>query len=391
MKKIIIFALSLFFISASLLVAESFSGDFSYSKTFTTSNDSKEYQLLYASTMGDLETVKSLLRSKTNPNKLPTQSECEYYAKEVIGHDDFEDEQEYKEYYTTWKTTPLIAAVANNNFDCVKALVGAAADITAENPQGDTALIRASIVGYYDIAEYLLSRGAPVNYVTKIDKQTALLEAIYNHQTKIVELLLKNKADTSIGDKDGYSPVNYAAQNNYVDILKILIANKADVNKASNNKVSPLLNASFNGNLESVKELVAAGADINYKGIFSLTPTLAAARQENIEIFKFLLQQNPDLSGSDDQNCSLLSYAVLSNQAEIAEYLLKKGADVNHKEKDGFTPLMIAASFGYADCVDILLKYKADVNLVNNSGYDAHFIAVNNGFDGVADLIKNGR
>lgn len=100
----------------------------------------------------------------------------------------------------------LITATSKGNFEGVKLLVKNHADVNVHN-DGNTVLMIAIVEHHYKIAEYLIRKGADVNYQTK-DGEFALGLAIYGKSYDIAELLLKNKANVNKRDKEGKTPLH---------------------------------------------------------------------------------------------------------------------------------------------------------------------------------------
>ena len=71
----------------------------------------------------------------------------------------------------------------------------------------------------------------------------------------VVELLLANKAELDARDKNGKTPLHFAASYDHRDVLELLLANKAEVNAKTNNGQTPLHMAAVNGH-KDVAELL---------------------------------------------------------------------------------------------------------------------------------------
>lgn len=135
--------------------------------------------------------------------------------------------------------------------------------------KGATSLMIASAYGYTDIVEYLIKNKANVNAKTKVSEdeifeyvQTPLTYAIQGRNAKIVELLLKNKADV-INESLGSTPLIRASVNGDDEIVKLLIKYGANVNIASGENFYPLMAAAVNRNTSTVEILIDAGADLD--------------------------------------------------------------------------------------------------------------------------------
>jgi len=105
-------------------------------------------------------------------------------------------------------------------------------------------------------------------YIWRYFLYTALHVAVTEGHYKIVELLVKNKVQTSVADSRGRMPIHLAAICDSMHTLKLLgKTNPRSVNLLDNSGKSVLHYVSLSGNLEMVKYLVTeCRADVNLKG-----------------------------------------------------------------------------------------------------------------------------
>ena len=128
--------------------------------------------------------------------------------------------------------------------------------VNAYNEDGFQALGLASYFGHYDVAEYLIKAGAPVNAPSRNDLKAAPIQsAAAAGQTKIVELLLKHKADPSIREQGGYTPLHAAAQNGDEETIRALLYGGADLSLRSDDGRLPLDLAIEEGHPDAAKLL----------------------------------------------------------------------------------------------------------------------------------------
>ena len=126
-------------------------------------------------------------------------------------------------------TNKLFDAISHNNLSKCKKLLDKGADINRKDDSliGETPLINALNMGYLDIANMLIDRGANVNAKTRLTQLTALHYAVSSGNKNIVEKLLNKGADVNAKNFDGINPPICNA--NY-EIAKLLIEHGAKVN-----------------------------------------------------------------------------------------------------------------------------------------------------------------
>lgn len=136
------------------------------------------------------------------------------------------------------------------------------ADIKKEN--GMTVLLIASLQGYKEIVELLISHGANVNMQCEtMQNENALICASYKGHKDIVELLLANGADINARKNDGMDALMWASSRGYKDVAELLIDKGADVNRKDYDGFTPLMFAAQEGQIHLVEFLISKGAKVN--------------------------------------------------------------------------------------------------------------------------------
>ncbi len=141
----------------------------------------------------------------------------------------------------------LILALQNESLKTAKVLWEAPGiRIDATNHAGETALMMAALKAEADAAVALVAHGAAVN-------------------------------------KDGWSPLHYAATGGNSAIVKMLLAHGAALEARSPNATTPLMMAARYANEEAVDALLAAGADrtlVNQQGMNAAAFAASAGRDK---------------------------------------------------------------------------------------------------------------
>lgn len=124
--------------------------------------------------------------------------------------------------------TYLARACANNDLEAARArLVERVEDLDMADNAGNTPLQIASLEGFEDIVEFLLSKGADVN-VRNVDKDTPLIDAVENGHVEVIKLLLKYGANPRMGNAKGDEPYElvHPEDESYGEIRELLAGAK---------------------------------------------------------------------------------------------------------------------------------------------------------------------
>lgn len=277
----------------------------------------------------------------------------------------------------------LLFAARQGYTDTVKALIEGGADINQLNAGDKTGpLLIAIINGHFDLATYLLEKGANPN------------AAAFNGVTPLYGVLNIQWAPKSLYP----SPKAYQQQKTtYLELMKTLLDKGADANVRLQRKVwyqafnsdfagvdesgaTPFWRAAYANDVAAMKLLVSYGADPN---IPTIKPAGRPFTGEGI-------RQVQDLSGVPPipyggpavyplHAASGVGYGegFAANSHRYAptgflpaiKYLVEElGADVNAADHEGNTPVHLAASRGDNESILFLVSKGADVKRVNREG-----------------------
>ncbi len=132
--------------------------------------------------------------------------------------------------------------------------------IYARNTDGWTPLHLAAFFGNLEVAQYLLSVGAPVDArSTNAMKNTPLHAAAAGGKAALVKLLLEAGAEVNSKQEGGWSSLHAAAQSGNREMVELLVAGGADLKVRAANNQSPLDLAMLKGHADIVGLLEQIG------------------------------------------------------------------------------------------------------------------------------------
>ncbi|MEI0747941.1 ankyrin repeat domain-containing protein [Brachyspira pulli] len=251
---------------------------------------------------GDLETIKKLIESKSldvNYNlgdkyskSTPLIQAIKYKQTDIINYLlENNADINLKEELTGF--TPLMASF--HDITITELLIEKGADIEARNVDGINALVYAVSLNDEEMVKFLLEKGADANTVCEIENEhiymppTPLMNAVYNGNTNIINMLLENGAD-----------INYTTD-----------------------EMTPLIYAAYKGNTNIINTLLENGVDINYTNYYGMTALMYAASYNQFEAVKILLENNADTSITDENGYTALDLIKSKDNNDIVKLLEK--------------------------------------------------------------------
>ena len=309
--------------------------------------------------------------------------------------------------------TALMWAAARNNADAVHALAELGADLHAKTetverapggnrlfyappPTGFTALLFAARGGHIDAVQVLLAAGADIND-TLSDGQSALVVAVANANWELADYLLERGADPNLAGA-GWNALHQIARTrrmntgfgfpgpipsgsvDSIDVLKKMIDVGGDVNArmtvngmkdGQRNRLNrlgatPFFLAAKVTDTEAMRVLLDAGADATVPSADGTTPLMVASgvaiwnpgedggslpgqEDEVLEAVKLCLEHGNDINAANYRGMTALHGAAFRGANKVVGYLVEQGADLNARTDLGYSPLAIADGFSYSD------------------------------------------
>jgi serine/threonine-protein phosphatase 6 regulatory ankyrin repeat subunit B len=249
----------------------------------------------------------------------------------------------------------LLYAAREGCLGCAKALAEGGADLNLTDRDGTTPLLMSLLNSHFDLAAYLIGKGANVN---KWDwyGQTPLYAAVdlntvphggrpdrpsldLTPGTEVIKMLLKAGANPNAQLKLA-QPYRAVGPDRGADGM-ITIGS------------TPLLRAAKAFDVDAIKLLIEGGAVVDLPNNAGYTPVMAAAG---------LGSRDHDTRGR------FLTEDVQTKSIEALRVLIKAGADVNARDNRGQTPVHGAAFWGWTDVVQFLADNGAKLDVKDNQG-----------------------
>jgi serine/threonine-protein phosphatase 6 regulatory ankyrin repeat subunit A len=193
---------------------------------------------------------------------------------------------------------------------------------------GESLIVCATLLGYKEIAQFLLENDADVNLQDE-DGCTALHYASLVGHINIVELLLKYGANVNHQDNDGCTALICASKMNLSNIIELLIYNGADINiKDCKNRTAVQWSLIFRNNSDTTIILIKSGANIEDEDEDGETILIKAIKIRSLEIIDAIISVGANLNVKTEDNISALNLARIREieYRKIAEKLEQAGA-----------------------------------------------------------------
>jgi ankyrin repeat protein len=152
-------------------------------------------------------------------------------------------------------------------------------------------LFEASAAGKFDVVAHLVyTHPDAVNFYAE-DGFTPLGLACYFGQYEVARYLVLKGADVNLPSNNGFKvyPLHSAAAGNFTQIARMLIENNAQVNVKQEAGVTPLHSAAQNGNIDLLILLLEHGADVNIRMEGGKLPADLAREKGFVEIAEALV------------------------------------------------------------------------------------------------------
>lgn len=167
----------------------------------------------------------------------------------------------------------------------------------------------------FQVAQYLIDKKCDINHIGGVLACTPLHWATRQGHTRMVALLIKNGADYTIRDGEGFTVLHTACQYGRTPIACYLIAKGMSPDSRDASQMTPIMYAAARSvTRDPIHMLVSMGANINATdGIFGHSPLHFAVIYGNHAGIGTLLKLKADLSVVNKENETPLDLAHRKN------------------------------------------------------------------------------
>lgn len=304
--------------------------------------------------------------------------------------------------------TPLMIATSKGTKRIVDVLIMNDADVNIVDVFGCSCLMHSIKLEpqNLEIIRTLLGAGVDQN-ISSVDGNTALLLAIQEQQTDIVNILtsfitkdrserhadtIRNTSAVDIINKcnnHNVTPLICACElrNFEFDVVEDLLLMGAIVNCSDHKERTPLIVALENNDNDLVDILVKHGANVNFPGDKRTTPLHEMCKTNHLNNVHLLISKRSDIEIVDKHSMTPIMLASKYGHIEIAKIIIKAGANINNGDLNGMTSLMLACMGGYKNLMDLLIENGADINKCDHNDWTPLLAYANSQHDN-PEIIK---
>ena len=280
----------------------------------------------------------------------------------------------------TAEDMPLMAAVQQGDIDSIRSLLRKKTDVNSARADGTTALAWAVYKSDDQAVELLLKSGADVNAANDYGV-TPLYLACRNGDSAIVSQLLKGGANPNLAKQTGETPLMTCTNTGDAQSVKLLIDNGAEINAAENQEgQTALMWAVAEKHPAVTKVLVDNGANVHMKSrIIPMPEPYVIELEAGTSIWGS--NYPPTIRFQEvTGGFTALYFAAQQGDAESARILIDAGANVNEPHPEHGSPLVVAMASGREAVAKLLLEKGADPNIADAWGMAPLHYALHEGF-----------
>ena len=209
------------------------------------------------------------------------------------------------------------------------------------------------------MAKMLIERRAQLDMQRTDTKRTALILAARNGSVPCVDLLLNAKADATIADREGLTPLLSAARFGHAGVIERLVKAQGKGSLEHSNQLdeTPILLAAMYGHVAALRTLLLLGATADARDSKGRTPLMWVCLRDHEPLLPYFLVDGAPLDAVDDEGYSALMICSKAGHVGAAEMLVLAKADLLARGPGGLNALMFACRSGETgpDLVDVFI------------------------------------
>eukprot|EP01135_Chromosphaera_perkinsii_P002926 Nk52_evm37s230 gene=Nk52_evmTU37s230 len=239
-----------------------------------------------------------------------------------------------------WCNDAVVLACKKTSVEIVKLLIedGKGSVNAKESLTNRSCLHKAITSRNYDILRFLLEAGADVESHDYLGRRPIHFACIIGSST-CLKLLLEHKAQATCEDKEGYTPLYYAVMKGFVSCCRDLIEAGADMEAMIERQGTPLALACKYGHENVAKLFIEKGANVNAMDEFGVTPLFLSCAEGAVSCVQLLIENGADIEVEiEDSYWTPIFEAASKGHLECVKLLLAQGAKLSKKDSLGWTP-----------------------------------------------------
>eukprot|EP00741_Cyanophora_paradoxa_P021290 tig00021348_g20550.t1 len=229
--------------------------------------------------------------------------------------------------------------------------------VDATDAAGNTALFSAAGAGHVEIVQFLLERGANINFQNKRG-ETALITACKRRMDATTTALIDAGADVQVATEEGETALFHALKHRRARVVALLSKRGARLSLQEAKPKALIRDAVGENDVEFFGLLDENGVALNEHLLVELL--ILAARFAADQIVAMCVQRGCEVNARDDRLRSALHEAAEFGHDGLVRVLIEQyRADINARDADGATPLALATQNGHHGVAVVLLRHDA--------------------------------
>ncbi|KRX66894.1 Serine/threonine-protein phosphatase 6 regulatory ankyrin repeat subunit C [Trichinella sp. T9] len=230
------------------------------------------------------------------------------------------------------------------------------------------------------ILSILLKYGSSPN-VTDSENQTPLIwSALLSDNVSVAKRLFDAGGNAFVRNKDSLTALHCAASHGNVQFLHLLfnyVESNSIVNITDRNGCTPLFYAAAYGHADCARCLLENGASVNCKDHTGKTASHYAVIKSQLQILSILYNHGANVDAKDNFGCTLMHEATQTGNLEIVQWLIERSRSIDDKDSKGRTPWQIANGNKNHSLCNILKRTESQLDSIVTNDPDP-FSSANN-------------